>query len=102
MQKAHFVVSHTHIDQSGFSKDGVYEMHAIGTCRDANRTQYKSTSQNTHHQWSPSFLRMRGGFFTHLHVWGTDWRAELGELYAYSPFADAPTPELLAYCPKGA
>lgn len=87
MQKAHFVVSHTHIDQSGYSKDGVYEMHAIGTCRDPNRTQYKATSQNNHHQWSPSFLKMKRGYFTHLHVWGTNWEEELGELFFSSPFA---------------
>jgi len=86
IQKCHFVVSHTHIDQSGYSKDGVFEMHAIGTCREPARTQYKSTAQNKHHQWSPSFLRMKGGYFTHLHVWGTDWQQELGGLYEYSPF----------------
>lgn len=51
-EKCHFVLAHTHIDQSGYSKDGVYEVHAMGTCRDATRTQYKNKGQNKHHQWS--------------------------------------------------
>jgi len=78
LEKCHFVVSHTHIDQSGWSPDGVYEMHAIGTCRDDTRTAYKNKGQNKHYQWNPSFLVIQGGHFHHMHFWGTDWAQELG------------------------
>lgn len=88
MEKAHFVVSHTHIDAFGWSPDGVYEMHAIGTCRDPKRTAYKNKGQNRHFQWNPSFLAIKNGHFQHFHLSGTDWQAVLGDLYAYTPHAE--------------
>jgi hypothetical protein len=46
LRKCHFVISHTHIDQSGWSKDRIHEIHAIGTCRDRRRTAYIAKGQN--------------------------------------------------------
>ena len=77
VKKCHFVISHTHIDQSGWSPDSVYEVHAIGTCRDPQKTAYKNKGQGRHHQWSPSFLMIKNGYFHHKHLWGTDWEQEL-------------------------
>jgi hypothetical protein len=87
MQKCHFVVAHCHRQQSGFSKDGVHEIHSLGTMRDPARTKYKSKGQNKHRQWDQGFLVMQGGHFYPMTLNGTNWQRELGDLYAQSPVA---------------
>lgn len=87
VEKCHFVISHTHIDQAGWTKDSVYEVHAIGTCRDKRHTAYVNKGQAKFHQWSPSFLVIQDGHFEHMHLWGTNWEKELGDIYTHSPLA---------------
>ena len=87
--KAHQVLAHTHIQQSGWTKDGLFEVHSLGTCRDAQRSQYKAISVNKFHEWTNGFLVVQNGYFQQLSFKGTDWKALLGkEPYALSPFAE--------------
>jgi|GEM_PF-1393726 len=87
MEKSHFILFHTHRDQQGMSKDGVYEIHSVGTGRDERRTQYKRKAVNKHRQWDSSFIAVKNGYIDHLRIIGTNWREELGDLYDISPLA---------------
>lgn len=89
MRKCHIVMAHTHRDQHGMSKDGVYEMHCIGTTRDEVRTKYKRKKATKHRQWDSSFIVVQNGFFYPMRLIGTNWREELGDLYDLSPLAKA-------------
>jgi len=71
--KAHIVLAHTHQLQSGWSKDGDKEIHALGCMRSPRRTKYKQVSSNKHHQWIQGFLLMKGGYFQNLSRKGTNW-----------------------------
>jgi predicted phosphodiesterase len=83
------VLGHTHQAQSGASPDGYAEIHALGTLRDGERTKYKATSANTHHQWINGFLMIRRRFYYNLTQF-SDWRFWLGDYY---PDEDPATPE---------
>lgn len=78
-RKSHIVLGHTHIQQSGFSKDGEYEIHALGCMRNPQKTQYKQLGANKHFQWQQGFLMVREGYFYPLTRKGTNWKMLLGE-----------------------
>lgn len=89
-RKCHWVLTHCHRKQSGWSKDGLYEIHAIGTGRDETCTKYKAINANKFRQWDMSFLMMKDGYFTDCDLKATNWREMLGDLYeqyARSTFA---------------
>jgi hypothetical protein len=88
MQKCHFIVSHCHRAQWGFSKDGAYEIHAIGTARNPDKTKYLKQHTTKHRQWNQSFVAIQDGYIDHLAVNATNWRRELGDLYEQSPMAN--------------
>lgn len=80
-RKCHIVLGHTHIAQSGYTKDARYEVHTLGTMRDRSKTQYVSISANKHHHWTQSFLIIKDGYLYNLERHSTNWRLWLGELY---------------------
>ena len=88
-EKSHIVLAHCHRKQTGKSPDGVYEIHALGTGRDEQATQYKSKSATKHYQWDHAFLAVKDGFFYPYDVATTNWRAELGALYPGDMLEDA-------------
>lgn len=83
------MLTHCHRKQTGWSKDSLYEIHAIGTGRDESRTKYKSINANKFRQWDMSFLMIKDGFFEDFDLKATNWKKALGDLYeqyAKSPF----------------
>lgn len=82
-EKGHWVVAHCHRRQDGWSPDGAYEIHALGTGRDSEHTKYKATKINTHKQWDSSFLCIQGGYHYPLDLRSTNWQRELGAIYPY-------------------
>ena len=78
-RKGHVVVAHCHRRQDGHTKDGVYEVHALGTCRDPWRTKYKSKAATNHPQWDESFLMIKDGFHYPFDMRTTNWAFWLGE-----------------------
>lgn len=92
VRKCHWVTTHCHRRQSGWTKDGLFEVHAIGTGRDEAKTKYKSQGQNKHRQWDISFLMIKGGYFYDFDLKSTNWKHELREFYQEyitSPFVIA-------------
>jgi hypothetical protein len=79
--KGHWIVAHCHRRQDGWSPDGEYEIHALGTGRDPERTKYKATKINTHKAWDTSFLMIKGGYHYPLDLKSTNWCEVLGSLY---------------------
>lgn len=79
--KCHVVIGHCHRMQSGVSKDGLFEVHALGTGRDSTRTKYRGMSVSKLPQWDKSFLMIRRAHFYPLHLTFSDWRFVLGDLY---------------------
>lgn len=79
--KGHWIVPHCHRKQTGWSPDGQFEIHAIGTGRDRDRTKYAATQINKHKAWDYSFLMVEDGYFTDLDLRSTNWRTFLGEKY---------------------
>lgn len=84
-EKSHSIVAHCHREQFGWSPDGRFEMHTLGTGRDPLRTKYKATAINKHKQWNASFIMIRDGFIIPMSLKRTDWKRELGPLYQYAP-----------------
>lgn len=80
-RKSHYVIAHCHRQQSGWSPDGSFEIHALGTGRDDTKTKYKATKASKHKQWDSSFLMINEGYFTDLSLKGTNWRRFLGDFY---------------------
>lgn len=80
-RKAHVVVTHCHRKQRGWTKDGSFEVMAIGTGRDPYRTKYKAVRANKHRQWDSSFLMVKGGYFYDFDLKSTDWKFWLGDMY---------------------
>lgn len=79
-RKCHVVVAHCHRRQDGHTKDGLYEVHALGTCRDPWRTKYKASKANKHNQWDESFLMIKNGYHYPFDMKTTDWKFWLGDL----------------------
>lgn len=88
--KTHFIIGHCHRAQSGWSPDGLYEMHASGMMRDDMRTAYKMRSPKKYAQWDAGYVICINGFFYNRTLRGTDWKTVLGDLYQYSPFVTNP------------
>jgi hypothetical protein len=61
--KTHIVLAHTHMPSSGWSRDGLYEVHSLGCLRDPERTWYKAKTKTTFPQWKNSFMVILGGKF---------------------------------------
>lgn len=78
-EKSHLILAHTHLQESGWSKDGDFEIHALGCTRDPYRTQYKQIKANKYRQWIQGFLMFHNGEFKPLTRKGTNWKALLGE-----------------------
>jgi hypothetical protein len=78
-RKSHLILGHCHRQQSGYSPDGQYEIHALGTLRDPSRTRYKAISANKFRQWDQGFLMIRNGYFYPFTRYGTDWMYLLGK-----------------------
>jgi len=77
--KCHVVLGHTHLAQVAWSPDGQQEIVSTGCLR--RQAQYKDTNANTHRQWQKGFLVIKNGFFYVFTERGTDWQAELEDLY---------------------
>lgn len=75
--KAHIIMAHTHQGVRGHTKDGRYEILALGCMRDPLKTQYKNTDDNTFGEWQPGFAFMKDGFFYMLNLYTTNWKAVL-------------------------
>ncbi len=80
-RKCHYVVAHCHRRQDGWSPDGAFEIHALGTGRDQKKTKYKATKVNKHKQWDSSFLMIKDGYQKPLDLNSTNWKEELGFMY---------------------
>jgi len=80
-RKGHIVIAHPHIYAQGYSRDGRYQMHCLGTGRDPNRTAYLQLDETTHPTWNSSFLKIADGELIPLFTRDTNWRRELGALY---------------------
>lgn len=65
-RKGHMLVTHIHRQESSTTPDGLYEVHALGTCRDAKRTGYKSLKANRHYEWNNGFVMMLDGHFYNI------------------------------------
>lgn len=78
-RKGHHIIPHCHRQQSGRTEDDAYEIHAIGTCRDARRTQYRQMTVTKHAEWNVGFLMIRNAYFYPMTLKGTDWHFWLGE-----------------------
>lgn len=74
----HVVIAHTHIQQSGWSKDYAREIHSTGTMRDPVRTKYMRKKANKFPQWNQGFLMCKNGWFTQLGRNNTNWVHLLG------------------------
>jgi len=84
--KEDFIVAHCHLEEWGWTKDGLHQVNALGTCRDPLRTQYKMISVNKHFQWNSGFLVLKDGYYERMSLNATNWRKVLGdELYKLSP-----------------
>jgi hypothetical protein len=75
--KGHIVLAHTHQGVRGHTKDGQYEVLALGCMRDPNKTQYKNIDDNTFGEWQPGFAFMKDGYFHMLNLYTTDWKMVL-------------------------
>lgn len=73
-------VAHTHQAQSGMSADGLCEIHALGTCREKERTGYKAVSASTHFEWVNAIGMIRRTYGYNLNQ-RADWRFWLGDYY---------------------
>jgi hypothetical protein len=80
-RKCHYIVPHCHRKQIGWSKDGAFEIHAMGCGRDPVKTKYKARKVNKHKQWDSSFVMVKGGYFYDFDLKSTNWQEALGELY---------------------
>lgn len=78
-KKCHIILGHCHRHQTGFSKDGAYEIYGLGLVRDPKRTKYKQFSANKHRQWDQGILMIRNGYIHSLPIKSTDWPWLLGE-----------------------
>lgn len=83
--KSHIVLGHCHRQQSGWSEDGLHEIHALGCMRDSTRTLYKQQHINKHFQWDSGYMMLIDGYFYPRTLKGTHWQKVLGDLYDSSP-----------------
>lgn len=75
--KSHIIMAHTHQGQRGYSKDGQYEILALGCMRCPIKTQYKNIVDNTFGEWQPGFAFMKDGYFYMLNLYSTNWKRVL-------------------------
>lgn len=75
------VVGHTHLQESGESKDGYAELYGTGCMRDPERTAYLQRKAGLFPKWHQGFLLVRDGYFYQYSRKKTNWQAELGDLY---------------------
>lgn len=87
-EKTHIVLAHCHRNQRGKSPDGVFEVHALGTGRNEEATQYKRKGATKHYQWDHHFLVVDNGYFYGFDIATTDWQRELGDLYPTDLFEE--------------
>jgi hypothetical protein len=81
--KMHVIVTHTHIEQTGWSVDGEWRCISMGCMRDPKRTKYARLRATKFPKWIQSFVMFKNGFHHSLTAKGTDWQDFLGpELYA--------------------
>jgi hypothetical protein len=81
-RKMNVVITHTHLEQTGWSPDGEWRCISMGCGRDPKRTKYARQRATKYPKWNQSFLMIKGGYFYPLTVKGTDWQEFLGpELY---------------------
>ena len=73
VDRCHIVVAHTHLQGSGYSKDGSRECHALGVMRDPRRTKYARKHISKLPRWTQGFLMIRGGYFYPLNRHSTNW-----------------------------
>lgn len=82
--KAHIVTTHIHRFEQGRTQDNAFELHALGTCRDPKRTQYKAMNANTHNEWNHSFLILRNGkFYPFVMQNNPDWEFWMPDYYKW-------------------
>lgn len=71
--KGHIVMPHFHVQCDTTTSDGQYEIHAIGTGRDSDLTEYKALGAWRGRAWDSSFLIIRNGYFYPFNLKNTDW-----------------------------
>jgi hypothetical protein len=79
MQKTGFVLTHTHIAQTGSTPDRVFQAVSLGTMRNPFHTQYKMINQNRHHQWDVAFGVMEDSKIDLVQVPFINWKRRLGD-----------------------
>jgi hypothetical protein len=80
-RKAHMVMAHCHRREDGWTEDGAYEIHCLGTGRDKDRTKYKMLRVANFCEWDASFLMVKRGFFYPLDLNASDWQELWGDMY---------------------
>jgi hypothetical protein len=86
--KMHVVITHTHLQQDGWSPDGNWRCISLGCARDPKRTKYMRTKATTYPKWVEGFLMVKRGYFYSLSIKGTDWQEFLGDELASSLVTD--------------
>lgn len=78
-RKMHVVITHTHIEQTGWSPDGEWRCISMGCARDPKKTKYARARATKFPKWNQGFVMIKDGYFHPLTIKGTDWKAFLGE-----------------------
>ena len=82
-RKMHIIVTHTHIEQTGWSPDGEWRCISMGCARDPKRTKYARLRATKFPRWIQSFVMIKNGYHHSLTAKGVDWPDFLGpDLYA--------------------
>ncbi len=85
-EKGHWVLGHCHLRNDGWTEDGSFEVHTLGTGRDPEKAPYKNLNVTTHPQWNSSLLVIKDGEHIPLDMKSTNWRRVLGDdLWEISP-----------------
>lgn len=72
--KGHTVITHTHIEQTGWSEDAQWQMIGLGCGRDQDVTPYLQFQETTFPKWNHSFLLCKDGYLNVMNLKSTNWR----------------------------
>ncbi len=70
--KCHVVIGHTHLQQEGWSEDGMYRCVALGCMRDPVKTAYIRRGVSKHPKWNQGFGMWKHGYYYSFSRLGTD------------------------------
>lgn len=79
-EKGHCLLPHFHVQVDTTTADGLWELHAIGTGRDVEKTEYLQMNIWRGRQWDASYMLIKDSYFYPMNLRNTDfafWRSLL-------------------------